>query len=1451
MASYLSAKSDCEVTIEKLRFYRLSELSLENLRMLDHRDSLLLEVAVLKTDIGRIRFREHLLKINSLVTEDFTLILRKYESDSVLNLTRFLSAFASGDTTASATHWQILCGGLEVINGHFVLQDLNRQNSVKPGINFNNLDLDSLNAFFSNINLNGDTVSAQVSKLEFKEHCGLRLTTFESQVKVCPVSIQALKTHMVTNDSELDMDLVFHFDDYAGFSDFLHDVTIESAIRPSSLAAGDLAFFVPSLGTLSHKIDLSGEIKGPVSNLKIRDLYLFYGSMTNLYGDISMTGLPEIQETYMHMKIKDLNTCIEDIQQMLAEGIAPATLLPENLQPLGTIHVTGRFTGFINDFVSFADFRTDLGAISTDLELQATPSRKDIQYKGKIFADQFDLGTISQLQDKLGKVTLGAQIQGSGTTRQTATIQIDGTIDSLDLNNHRYQAIYLNGLYSNEKFIGKVNIDDPLIHLVFSGLIDLKGRIPQFDFSAAITNARLHDLGLIDSDSLGILTTRMTLQLGGKSLDSTYGQLILDSTTFITGNYNFKMDRLRLTASQQGTSIKSVDLESDYIDGHLRGDILFEQFLPMLSSIIDPQFSAFTKDSLHLANILKNQNFQFNIDLKNTAPLTALLLPDLAVALNSGITGSVDSQHTHIQLHIISDNVTFKTIHLDDLDVQASTDFTKLSCEIGAGRMFQGKLAHADAGSFGFDNLRIRTDVIHDTLFLGLSWDDGRKTDSNAGNLALQVRLDRYPSLEGTISDAKLLVNGSTWNIDRNNYFLIDSSHVRIDNLTLSGQGQQLRIDGALSSLPGEALSISFNPFNLDNLRSVLKSPDFSFGGMAFGNAELADIFNNPTLIADLQVRDFTFNSELLGDLNLRTEWDNTNNKINTLGEIIYAGNDTSVRVLALTGTYAPSALTDNFDFSFKMDNLKIKPIGQFLEGIFTDFGGYASGQLYFKGNKNDPKLTGEVSVRRGQLRVDFLNTKYIFSDNVYFEPDHIGFKQMNFHDTLGNTGMLDGKIFHRFFKDFKLDLAIQTKDLLGINTTSQESPYFYGTGVTSGTVTIKGPGNNLAFDIRALTERGTAMYLPISYTADVSDNPYIVFVNKEDTLLPAGKIRQQPKGSLDLNMEIQVTDDATIHIFLPNQMGNIKVNGEGLMRFNMPPAGDMGLSGTYVMEGGTFYFTLRNLISRTFHIRSGSTISWTGDMFDADINLKAVYQVKPSLSTLPASSSMADSSLYSQRIPVDCVINLNGDLFNPTIRFGLEMPDVQEESIRTFVYNSIDTTNEAQLNQQMISLLVLNSFSLNTGTGVASSMGLSSYDLLANQLNSWLSQISDEFDIGVNYQKGDAISPEQLEVALSTQLFNDRVTVNGNFGVGTYKNSEKTSSIVGDVLVEVRITRDGRFRVRAYNKTNTYDLFNDNAPYTQGVGVSFRSDFNRVKDIFNRKRKTNKPVNENDTGEQ
>ncbi len=121
--------------------------------------------------------------------------------------------------------------------------------------------------------------------------------------------------------------------------------------------------------------------------------------------------------------------------------------------------------------------------------------------------------------------------------------------------------------------------------------------------------------------------------------------------------------------------------------------------------------------------------------------------------------------------------------------------------------------------------------------------------------------------------------------------------------------------------------------------------------------------------------------------------------------------------------------------------------------------------------------------------------------------------------------------------------------------------------------------------------------------------------------------------------------------------------------------------------------------------------------------------------------------------------------------------------------------------------------------------------------------------DIGVNYRTGDALSSEALEVALSTHLFDDRVTIDGNLGVMSSGSTQNTNNIIGDVVIDVKITRDGRFRVKAYNKSNNpFEINSYNANYKQGVGIYYRYEFDRFSELFGRKRK--KEVRKKDTHE-
>jgi hypothetical protein len=176
---------------------------------------------------------------------------------------------------------------------------------------------------------------------------------------------------------------------------------------------------------------------------------------------------------------------------------------------------------------------------------------------------------------------------------------------------------------------------------------------------------------------------------------------------------------------------------------------------------------------------------------------------------------------------------------------------------------------------------------------------------------------------------------------------------------------------------------------------------------------------------------------------------------------------------------------------------------------------------------------------------------------------------------------------------------------------------------------------------------------------------------------------------------------------------------------------------------------------------------------------------------------------------------------------------------------------SDEEMSRQFLFLLVMNSFYADPMAGSSQSpadissttVGVTTTEMLSNQLSNWLSQINNDFDIGVVWRPGSSAMPnsQEVQVALSTQLLNDKVTINGNFDVGGNKATTGTTqgnnAISGAFDIEFFITEKIRFKV--FNRSND-NFYNDNGiQYTQGVGLFYRQDFNRFKDLFKKPKKT------------
>ncbi|MCL1821956.1 MAG: translocation/assembly module TamB, partial [Prolixibacteraceae bacterium] len=263
------------------------------------------------------------------------------------------------------------------------------------------------------------------------------------------------------------------------------------------------------------------------------------------------------------------------------------------------------------------------------------------------------------------------------------------------------------------------------------------------------------------------------------------------------------------------------------------------------------------------------------------------------------------------------------------------------------------------------------------------------------------------------------------------------------------------------------------------------------------------------------------------------------------------------------------------------------------------------------------------------------------------------------------------------------------------------------------------------------------------------------------------------------------------------------------------------------------YLFTLQSVFDRRFTVEPGGSIAWSGDPGNAVIDLSAVYKTKASLSDLFASNDNTNID-YTQRIPVECKIILINELVNPTINFDVVFPTV-EDRIREEVKQYFSTQED--LNRQMLSLLLLGRFytpEYLRGVYSASNSYLenTASNLLTNQLSNFLSGLIQDVDIGVNYRRATDMTNEEIELALSTQIFNDRVTINGNIGNNANPNAVNNSEIVGDFEVNVKLTRNGKLQLKAYNRANN-NLIYETAPYTQGIGISYKEDYITVGELY------------------
>jgi hypothetical protein len=1439
-AAYLSDKLKTKIEIGSLEIDLFKTVVLTDVYIEDLHKDTLLYAQKLKIDISEFNIKKQKLEIKRIVLQNSQASLIKYREDEDLNLQFIIDAFTSSDTTKHVRKpWDISFLEVTCVNTAFNYRN-EHDTMVTTGINFVDLGTKNINGRFTDIRIDHDTIHGTIEYLSAIEKSGFILKSLSSYVNVSPVGIKMDELKIKTPESEIATDLSFQYSRYRDFNDFVNQVKLKAAFDHSILELSDLAYFAPALKGLYKSIVVTGKVTGKVNDLRGKNMDISLGGKTHYIGDFAFTGLPNFDETLIHLNIEKLSTNYEDLKELPLPPFDQHKRLevPANFSKLGNINFKGTFTGLYNDFYAYGDFTSAIGKMSTDLSVKHDDKKNKEVYKGKLRSYNFDVGNFFNAP-LLGSVTANVEVDGEGFSLEDVAASLKGTINKIEFNHYTYNNAIIEGNVAKKVFKGKLNVQDDNIDFDFIGKVDFSEKLPNLDFIATVNKADLGMLHFINTTKKTNLTTQVIINVTGNNIDNLIGQINFDNTTYREDDQTYKMSVFNLVSSEDD-GIKSIKLFSDFCDAKINGKFQIMELPRSLENVLNNYLPSYIKRTNNKYN--PTQNFDYSFLFKKTDAVTRLFTPGIVISPQTLLKGSFNSLNNQIVLTGNSERLDLYGYVLNKMttDIQSTSD--GLEIKINSDRLNL-------TDSLWLKDFSINSNTRSDSITLAMAWDNKSETKLYKGDIKTFLHFNQDKTIEFKILPSQLVISDSAWDINKSNLVTVDSSYIKIKDLTFEHGSQSISVNGVVSKNKNDEAKLTFNNFNLANLNVFTRPAGFTLRGRITGESNASDIYNNLIFTSNTIVKSFFLNDEEIGDGDVQSVWDKSKEALYVHGTFTLG----IIPNILLSGYYYPSKKEDNLDMEVNLQAIQMKIFEPYIKEYCSDFKGQFSGSAVIKGSVKKPLITGKINMNAKKITVAYLNTSYHFSHEIDIENNSFGVENLVIYDVNNNKAVTTGKLYHTNFKDFQLDYDINATKFMCLNTTETDNRLYYGKAFVSGIINISGfLKDEIRIDANVKTEKissgdkpdkvsfltkteTTKFFIPLSGPAEVSENNFITFI-KKDSASDLKDLYNVQLGGIQLNLDLEVTPDAEVQLIFDQKVGDIiKARGEGNVKLKINSQGDFKMYGDYVIEDGDYLFTLQNIINKRFDIEKGSLIKWSGVPYKADVNINAVYKARASLKPFYPDDS---SSTLKRRYPVDLKLAMTGELLEPQINFDINIPTV-DASIRQHVLSFINT--DAEMNRQVFSLLILNSFvtppqltGAGTGPGVASAGLSNTSELLSNQLSNMLSKISNDFDIGVTYRPGDEISKDELGVALSTQLFDDRLSIDGNLG---YNNgaTQNTNTIVGDVNMELKITDDGKLRMKAFEKANDNNQIYSTGPYTTGVGILYREEFDTIGQLYKR----------------
>lgn len=1440
-----------KIQIGGVDFRPMSSLVLNDVLLRDFKNDTLLYCRDLRVKADSFNFVDRTFNIREIVLNKATFNLWvSGDGSNATNIEIWLDSLNRGQAsekvilqpTQPEKNWLIGLQKISLRNSRFTYKEEEFE-PVDYGVNWTDVDCRELNVDVCGLHFTDSPMRMVVSGLSFVEKSGLRMKDMSGDVKAGADRLLITDCHFELEQSSVDlMKLEFNWTpnqhDWKYFTTRMQQYY---ELGPSSVSFIDLAYFNGILRGITNTVKCSGVVSNTIEQLEGHDLYFELGDKSVFQGSFKSVGLPDVWNTVFNIEMHKAHLGPEDLATIYLPWFGTNIPVPELLYRLPYIDFERiQFDGTLSDFVVKAKSVTP--ALAGDLSFVYSPCISGdpvcSAMRGDFKFNRIDFRKFTDFSI-LGNGVLTGSYAGTWA-QEGPSFHVNGKLQRLNVNKRTIRDTDIAMTFEKSQLDLIASADDALLQ---GGIVMSYDMNDSLNFMSARGNLQFNDLAALGFGlKEGTETVKATFDLvHAEQKEKTFTNLTLTDLYYGNQNGGFGIDNLSME-DRRYKDHNTTTLKSDVVDLYIDGNYREVRPLPFVLELMQNYLPAYSvkkgqKKSRRKKYNLKKFDFEYAINFKDVDRILKVLYPIVSISPGSKITSYFRRGDENLNLTLLADTVQYRDICLLQSKIDLSGDPDRLKINYIADRVTYGD-------GYQLYNVRNELSLADNHLDNRVSWCNW-ESKTYSGELAACVIFtpddkNNYKT-EIRIHPGVIVMNDSVWKVNRSS-ILMNGKDITVNDFAIRRGDESLFIRGKISENPEDKLLVNLESFNLENLARIALKKHLSFFGMTTGSLTLQDYYKDFLLLSDFNVENWGINRDTLGTLRLRSYWDAENRSL-----IVGAENRVGSEIpLLVSGFYNPA--TDTLNVNMRLEKVGLERLGIYASDYVSEVDGYLSGNVNISGTFGHPDLSGFVYLDSVGMNVNMLNTKFFIHDSIHIVRNRFLFNHFLLKDISDRRAVLDGE-YQIWENQYKMNVTFN--DFLLLNTGFAENEFFYGRVALSGFAEMNNTDGNVNVTVNARTENDSRLYIPLTAGLTEQNNNFLHFVHTGQMEVKKTQVANT-FSDINLNANLEVNDNLNVQVIFDPTVGDIlRTTGKGNIKIAFDKDGSLSMFGEYGISKGDYLFTLSNLVNKKFVLTPGGTINWSGSPYDAMLNINAVYSLKTTITELLPTEKISTDETGSEekttetgrKVPVECILNLSENLTNPVVKFDINFPTLETQS-KSYVQSLFSSQDE--INKQMFSLLVLNRFYRTDNTGdyglQAQTAGVTTLtEMMSNQLSRWFSQFSNNVDIGIAYRVGDReneMSSDEIELALSTQLLNDRVTIsaNGNMDVGGTKNAAGTdnrkTNIAGDFDVDVKLNQQGTLKMKAYSHTNEKLLYN-NTETIQGVGVSYQESFDTLKELL------------------